>query len=126
MSNADVMARLTEIESQIRELKSMQDLMLRLLSAKRPLASLLDYYGATESKEQAVFHLLDELVERIRGPQHREPTFSLFKVRLGGIFPELREDREFVQLVIDTLKVERPAYQELHSYMVKHHWPVWD
>jgi hypothetical protein len=47
-------------------------------------------------------------------------------VRLGGIFPDLRDDRQFVQLLIDTLKIERPAYRELHAYMVSHRWPVWD
>lgn len=126
MSDADVLARLAQIESQIQELKSMQDMVLRLLATTRPLASLLEYYGATESKLQALYRLLDELVESARGPKHRHPTFGLFKVRLGEIFPDLRSDRQFVQLIIDTLRVERPAYRELHSYMASHHWPVWD
>jgi hypothetical protein len=126
VSDSDVTARLTELEAQVRELKSLQELVLRLLSTTRPLSSMLEFYGATESKEQALYRLLDELVERTRGPKHREPSFGLFKVRLGEIFPELREDRQFVQLLIDTLKVERPAYKELHGYMADHHWPVWD
>jgi hypothetical protein len=31
-----------------------------------------------------------------------------------------------VQLLIDTLRVERSAYRELHDFMAAHHWPVWD
>jgi hypothetical protein len=54
------------------------------------------------------------------------PTFSLFQMRLGEIFPALRADRAFVQTLIDTLKVDRPAYRELHAYMASHHWPSWD
>jgi hypothetical protein len=46
--------------------------------------------------------------------------------RLGEIFPNLRGDRQFVQLLIDTLRVERPAYRDLYAYMDSHHWPVWD
>lgn len=126
MSDSDVTARLAAIESQLEELKAIQDLLLRLLSTTRPLSSMLEYYGSTESKEQALYRLLDELVEQVRGPQHRQPTFGAFKVRLGGIFPELRDDKEFFQLLIDTLKVERPAYRELHAYMVNHRWPIWD
>jgi hypothetical protein len=42
------------------------------------------------------------------------------------LFPELRGDRQFVQLIIDTLRVERPAYRELHRYMTSHGWPVWE
>jgi hypothetical protein len=38
----------------------------------------------------------------------------------------MRGDREFIQLLMDTLRVERPAYRDLHGFMVTHHWPVWD
>lgn len=126
MSDVDVKDRLAGIEAEIQELKAMQDLLLRLVSTIRPLSSLLKYYGANESKEQGLYRLLDELVELTRAPKHRHPTFNTFKVRLGELFPDLRGDREFVQLLIDTLKVERPAYRELHTYMASHHWPVWD
>ena len=126
MSDVEVANRLAELELQVRQLQSMQELVLRLLSTTRPLSHLLQFYGATETKEQALYRLLDDLVERSRGPVHREPTFGMFKVRLGEIFPELRDDRQFVQLIIDTLKVERPAYSQLHDYMIKHRWPVWD
>jgi hypothetical protein len=126
VSESELAARIGELESEIRELQSMQELVLRILSTTRPLSNLLQYYGATESKEQALYRLLDELAERISGPEFRQPTFPPFKVRLGEIFPELREDRNFVQLIIDTLKVERPAYKRLHDYMTAHRWPVWD
>lgn len=126
MPDSDVTARLAAIELQLGELKAVQDLLLRLLSTMRPLSSMLESYGATESKEQALYRFLDEMVEQVRGPQHRQPTFAAFKVRVGGIFPELRDDRQFFQLLIDTLKMERPAYRELHAYMASHRWPVWD
>lgn len=126
MPESDPTARLAAIEAQIEELKSVQELLLRLLSTTRPLAKLLEYYGATDTKEQALYRLLDELVERIRGPKFREPTFGSFVQRLGEIFPDMRGDRQFVQLLMDTLRVERPAYRDLHNFMVAHHWPVWD
>jgi hypothetical protein len=126
MSDPDVIARVAALESEVQELKAIQDLLLRLLSTTRPLSGLLEYYGATESTEQALYRYLDEMVERIRGPQHGHPSFSAFQVRVGGLFPQLRGDRQFMQLLIDTLKVERPAYAELYRYMNEHHWPVWD
>ena len=43
---------------------------------------------------------------------------------VGEILPSLRNDREFLQLLIDTLSVERPAYRELHAYIVKSGWTV--
>ena len=126
MSEPDVATRLAALEAEVDELKAVQALLLRLLSTTRPLSGMLEYYGATESTEQALYRYLDEMVERIRGPQHGHPTFSAFQVRIGGLFPQLRGDRQFVQLLIDTLKVERPAYAELYRYMQQHHWPVWD
>ena len=126
MPASDVMARLAVVETQILELKAVQDLLLRLLSTTMPLSGVLKHYGATESKEQALYRLLDEMVERVGGPEHSRPTFGAFQVRLGGIFPELRGDRQFTQLLIDTLKIERPAYRALHGYMADRHWPVWD
>ena len=126
MSESDVTTRLAALETEVEELKAVQALLLRLLSTTRPLSGMLEYYGATESTEQALYRYLDEMVERIRGSQHGHPTFSAFLVRIGGLFPQLRGDRQFVQLLIDTLKVERPAYAELYRYMNEHHWPVWD
>ena len=126
MAESDVAARVAALETEIQELKAVQDLLLRLLSTTRPLSSMLEYYGATESAEQALFRYLDEMVERVRGPQHAQPTFGAFQVRIWGLCPQLRGDRQFMQLLIDTLKVERPAYAELYKFMADHHWPVWD
>ena len=120
------MARLAVLEGEVQELKAIQDLMLRLLSTTRPLARLLEFYGAAESKQQDLYRLLDELVEDFHRPEHRQPAFGAFRTRLGGIFPELRGDRDFTQMLIDTLKIERPAYRELYRCMVDRHWPVWD
>jgi hypothetical protein len=121
-----VNARLTALEKEVQELKAVQDVLLRVMSTTRPLSGMLEYYGATESKEQALYRFLDEMVEGVRGPEHRHPSFGAFRIRLAGIFPEYRGDRDFTQLLIDTLKIERPAYRELHRYMTDHHWPVWD
>ena len=32
-----------------------------------------------------------------------------------------RYNREFVQVLIDTLKIERPAYRELQRYLIDRH-----
>ena len=108
------------------ELRAVTDLLVRLLSTSRPLSRVLEYYGVTESGEHALYQFLDEMVERVKGPEHVRPSFGDFVQRIGGVVPKLRGDRQFVQLIIDTLKIERPAYQELHRYMIERHWPVWD
>jgi hypothetical protein len=122
----DLTARVQQLESQVAELVAMQDLLLRLMSTTRPLSRVLEQYGATETQEEAVYRLLDRAGERTRGEERDLVSFAYFRRGIGEIFPNRRDDREFIQLLIDTLKIERPAYRELHAYMIAHRWPVWD
>ena len=123
---AELTARVAALESRIEELAVIQNVLVRLLSTTRPLARVLEQYGANETQEQALYRLLDRLGERVRGPERDRTSFAYFKRGLSEIFASLHNDREFVQLLIDTLKVERPAYRDLHEYMIAHRWPVWD
>lgn len=125
VTDPDVLDRLATLEARVQELQSVQDLLLRLLSTSRPLANLLEYFGATEAAAQQVYQLLDEMLAATRGPADRHPTFSYFQMRLNEIFPALRGDRTFVQTLIDTLKTDRAPYRELHVYMTEHGWPDW-
>lgn len=124
MSEPDLDARVAALEAKIQELESVQQLLLRLLSTQHPLDNLLDFYGATESARDDLHRFLDEQVAAVRGPVSRQPTFPYFRMRLGEIFPQQRNDAAFVQAIIETLGVERPAYRELHAYMTTRRWGV--
>ena len=121
-SDTQLAARVAALEAEVSSLRTTQDLLFRLLSTTKPLASVLESYGATEATQQAMYRMLDELVAAIRGPQHAHPTFRMFQARLAGVFPDLEGDTEFARLVIDTLRIERPAYRELHAYAAEHRW----
>jgi hypothetical protein len=122
----DLRSRVAQLEARVEELVMIQNLLLRLASTTRPLASLLQQYGATETQEQALYRLLDRVRDGVKGAERDRMSFAMFKRGFSEIFPAKRDDREFLQLLIDTLKVERPAYRELHEYMTAHRWPVWD
>jgi hypothetical protein len=124
-TNPDLAARLADMEARIRELDAVQQLILRILSTTKPLDTVLEQYGATETQARALYKLLDELVTRVRGREQDRPTFAYFQMQLENIFPSLRNDREFTCLVIDTLKIERAAYRELSSYCATCGWPAW-
>ena len=121
----EALARIATLEARVEALEAVQELLLRLLSTTRPLAGVLEHYSATETQEQAFYRLLDNLAGRTGGSVKDRPSFAFFEMNINEIFPHLRGDREFVQLLIDTLKVERPAYRALHQYMLAHHWPSW-
>jgi len=125
MSDSDnVSSRLVDLEARVRELEAVQQLILRIMSTTKPLGGVLDQYGATETQEVEFYQLLDDLVVRAKGREQDRPTFAYFQMRIEQIFPALRHDREFMQLVIDTLKVDRIAYRELYAYTIAQHWPT--
>jgi hypothetical protein len=118
MSHADH----PDLEARVAHLEMMQDLLFRLMSMTRPLSNVLEQFGATRTQEQELLKFLDELVERSRGPERGRPSRAHFEMHVGEILPALRGNREFLQLLMDTLKVERPAYRELHEYMSAQGW----
>src|SRR5262245_17459410 len=116
---------LESLDARLKELEAVQALMLRIIATTKPLDALLERYGATATQEQAFYKLVDELVTRSRGREQDAPTFGYFNMQLAQIFPTLKNDREFIAMVIDTLKIERPAYRELHEYVTARGWPSW-
>jgi hypothetical protein len=124
-THADPTTQLADLEARVRELEAVQALILRILSTTKPLDRVLEQYGATETQEQAFYALMDDLVARAGKGDQEHPTFGYFQMRLEQIFPALRHDRVFTQLIIDTLKLERPAYRPLYAYATEHDWPAW-
>ncbi|HXV63077.1 MAG TPA: hypothetical protein VEK15_20420 [Vicinamibacteria bacterium] len=122
MANSDQ----SDLEARVAHLEMMQDLLFRLVSMTRPLTKLLEEFGATRSQEEALVQFLDGLVERSRGPEGDRPSFAYFEMNVANILPRLRGNREFLQLLMDTLRVERPAYRELHEYVTARGWRASD
>jgi hypothetical protein len=117
--------RLSELESHVAQLEMLQQLMLRLLSIMHPLSNVLSQYGANSTQEQDLLQYLDQLAERVHSLERtRQPTVEEFQERMAEILPALRKDIDFLRLVMDTLRVERVAYRELHDYMHAQGWPA--
>ena len=115
-------ARLENLEAHVAQLEMIQQLLLRLLSVIHPLSNVLAQYGATSTQEHELLQFLDELAERVRSLERKQPSFEYFQTRVLEILPALAHDHDFLGLVIDTLRVERAAYRQLHEYMVGQDW----
>jgi len=117
---------LEDLDARLREVEALQTLILNLLSTTRPLDSVLQQYGATESQSRAFYLLLDDLASRAAGDDAgNRPSFAYFEMSMNAIFPALRNNREFVGLVLDTMKLERPAYRDFQRYTGEKGWPTW-
>jgi hypothetical protein len=117
--------RIAALEAKVRELDTLVNLALRLLAVEKPVSALLQRYGATEAEDLAVHTLLDDVATRAAQGHMYAPSFGGFLNELDTRFPMVRGDRQFVSLLLDTLKLDRPAYQKLHAYATANGWPKW-
>jgi hypothetical protein len=127
MSESDTLAsRLSALEGKVQELETMVNLAMRLISLEKPVATLLERYGATEAEEEAIHALLGDLSKRADMGGMYAPSFTAFENELYSRLPAMRNNREFVTILLDTLKLDRAAYRGLHEYAIKNGWPSWD
>jgi len=117
--------RFRALEAKVAELDALVNLALRLIALEKPVSTLLERYGATETEELAVHALLDDLARRAQEGGIYAPSFTSFVDALAERFPAVRGDRTFVSLLLDTLKLDRAAYQQLHAYVMAQGWPQW-
>jgi hypothetical protein len=117
--------RIAALEAEVHELKALINVALRLSAADKPLTALLARFGATEAETLAVHALLDDVVRRVQTGGFYTPSFSGFLSDLVKVCPAARGDREFVVLLLETLKVDRPTYQQLHAFVTAQRWPQW-
>ena len=117
--------RIAALEAKVYELEVLVNLSLRLLALEKPVSAVLERYGATDAEDVAVHALLDDMARRAEQGGMVAPSFGGFIGQLFERFPSIRGNREFVSLLLDTLKVDRPAYQKLHAYLSAQGWPQW-
>ena len=115
-------SRVHALEAKVQELEAMVTLAMRLLSVEEPVSTLLRRYGATETESLAVLQLLDSVAARAAKGGPYAPSFSAFIRDLHEQFPAIRGDAQFTSLLLDTLKLDRPAYRQFHTYTVVNHW----
>ena len=115
---------LASLDARVREVEILLEMILRIISTTKPLDRVLEHFGATETQVRAFYAMLDELAARAKGREQDRPTLSYFVMKFNEIFPSLRGDRELVTLVLDTLRVERPAYRDLHAYVSAQNWAL--
>ena len=123
MSNRDddLAAKIADLDARLSEVEALQALTLRILSTTRPLDAVLAQYGASEAQQQALYRLLDILAARTRGSERERPTQPYFEMQFAEIFPR-QENGAFMDLVVDTLRLEQPLYRDLYAYMTAQGW----
>jgi hypothetical protein len=117
--------RIAALEAKVQELDALVNLALRLIALEKPVSAVLERYGATDTENLAVHALLDDVARRAEQGGMYAPSFGGFVNELVERLPAVRGDRQFISLLLDTLKLDRPAYQRLHAYTSAEGWPNW-
>jgi hypothetical protein len=117
--------RIAALEARVELLEALMTASLRLSAADKPLSTLLTRFGASEAEIRAVHALLDDVATRVQAGGMYTPSFTGFLSDLVKVCPVAKDDRHLVVLLLDTLKLERPAYQELHAFATARGWPNW-
>jgi len=117
--------RIAALEAKVQELDALVNLALRLIAVDKPISTLLQRHGATEAENLAIHALLDDVARRAEQGGMYAPSFAGFVNEVVQRFPAVRGDRDFIALLHDTLKLDRPAYQRLHAYTSAQGWPKW-
>jgi hypothetical protein len=117
--------RIAALEAKVQELDALVSLALRLLAVEKPISAILERYGATEAEDLAIHALLDDVATRAEQGGMYAPSFGGFVSELVERFPAVRGNKEFVSLLLDTLKIDRAVYQKLHAYVTAEGWPKW-
>ena len=118
----DAEQRIAALEAKVQELDALVNLALKLLAVEKPVSALLERYGATQAEDLAVHALLDDVAKRAERGGMYAPSLRGFMNEIDATFPTVRGDRQFVSLLLDTLKLDRPAYQKLHAFAIAHGW----
>ena len=117
--------RIAALEATVQELDTLVNPALRLLAVEKPVSTLLERVGATAAEDLAVQALLDDLTPRAEQGAMYAPSFGGFVNKLTQPFPAARDNRLFVDLLIDALKIDRPADRRLRDDASDRGWPHW-
>src|SRR5436190_2049842 len=105
--------RVIELEARVAELEARLGGVIRVVAASRPLGRVLAGYGVSADQERVVYAIVNEMAERHE--QGQVASFAEFEERITHIIGQHHGDRQFVELIVDALRIEQPAFKRLYT-----------
>ena len=105
--------RVIELEARVAELEARLAGVIRVVAASRPLGRVLAGYGVSADQERVVYAIVNEMAERHE--QGQVASFAEFEERITHIIGQHHGDRRFVELIVDALRIEQPAFKRLYA-----------
>jgi hypothetical protein len=106
--------RIFELEARIERLETQLDGITSVVAALQPLEQLLARYNVSEQQRRVLYGIINEMANRLE--RNEITSFAEFEERVTFMIGQLRGDRRFVELVIQAIRVERPALTRLYEH----------
>ena len=108
--------QLGDIENRLAGLETQLNTALGILALTRPAATVLSRCGADQAQQQEFFRIIDDLTKRV--DSGASVSFSEFEDRVVDLVPSKRGDRKFFEMLIEAVKLERPAAKPMLDYLI--------
>ena len=105
--------RVIELEARVADLEARLAGVIRVVAATRPLGRVLTSYGVSEDQERVIHAIVNEMAERQE--KGEVALFTEFEDRITHLVPQFSGDRRFVELIVEALRIERPALTRLYE-----------
>jgi len=102
--------RIDDLEARVATLETRLARVVKVMSATRPLAAVMNSQGVTPDQARVVYSVVNEIGKRVdRG---ENVAFVEFEERITYLLAQL-DDRRFLELIVEAIRIERPALAHL-------------
>ena len=102
--------RIDDLEAKVATLEARLAGVVKVLSATKPLAAVMSSQGATSAQARVVYAIVNELGKRVDNGEN--VAFVEFEERMTYMVAQL-DDRRFLEVIVEALRLERPALAHL-------------
>ena len=102
--------RIDDLEAKVATLEARLAGVVKVLSATKPLAAVMSSQGATSAQARVVYAIVNELGMRVDNGEN--VAFVEFEERITYLLAQL-DDRRFLELIVEAIRIERPALAHL-------------
>jgi hypothetical protein len=102
--------RINDLEAKVEALEARLAGVVKVLSATKPLAAVMSSQGVTRDQARVVYSIVNEMGKRIENGEG--VSFVEFEERMTYMVAQL-DDRRFLEVIVEALRLERPALAHL-------------
>jgi hypothetical protein len=102
--------RINDLEARVAALETRLAGVVKVLSATMPLAAVMSSQGVTRDQARVAYSIVNEIVKRVEDGE--DVSFVEFEERITYLLAQL-DDRRFLEIVVEALRIERPALSHL-------------